>query len=907
MTINFGLQLDDAAFPLPTRTTGGVVNLGPQGLLHTLEDLLGLGGYPSKNEHLRIEQYRQALQACLDQEEEAFFKRSFEADQLGCATALLNMRDELRLAGWSFEPTDDLPKRLKSIAGIEQQLKNMEQQLLPGFADRFCAVLQFLPDRDQQIEQLFLNEPEALLPDHFQRLFKILRKKGVSVSPLPETTITGDSDLSQLKKIIARQSDSTGPVALKGDGSLIVLQAERETEAAAFIAKLIKHNPEYRPLCVIPEKNRALDNTLIQEGLPSMGILSSSNARPSLQILKLVTTFLWRPINPFKILEFVSLAVKPLDDELATLIAGLMARQPGINGESWFIAIRRFFEDLELRANFDRSIDVIKIREQYDFWFDRPRFDANGGVPKQEAIAVFSYLDNWAFEEFEQKDRKNPSFMVLSEQAKRVRDLLETLPDSQNLLSQLELERIVRTIYEPPPVLFREKEVGHLPAIYHSSALIGATDKVLWWNFVRNEPTHFFSKWYKKELNYLNQAGLSIQSPQAQNKLQLWQAPRAIQHCTQQLLLVIPKKVNGTEVYPHALHDEMVAAFGSLDAISFQINNWKNDAFISRYFQLPSRQHLSIQKLGKVNPFLKIRQPEKLEQREHETLTSLESLFYYPYQYVFRHKIKLRKSSILSIVGNNTLMGNLAHRFFEMILKEKVERWDKEGVYNWIEEKAPRLLRREGAVLLMYGREPERIAFINRVKYAAWSLISLIQNNGWTVSATEKPLEGQFASIPVKAKADVVLERGSEKAVIDLKWRGASRREQIIRNEEDLQLVMYSRLVCGGADEWAHTAYFIIESGKMIARNQAAFKEIAPLVPDASADQISQRIWDRMATTFNWRSDQLKEGLIEVRTNSTLHDIEDRYAENENLMDILEMKSGDAPFDDYQTLINLID
>ena len=904
MIINFGLQLDDAAFPSPAQTSGGFVSLGPQGLLHTLEDFLGLGGYPTKNEHLRIEQYRQGLQQYLNQEEEAFFKRSFEADQLGCATALLNMRDELRLAGWSFDFTEDLPERLKSIASIEQQLEGAEQQLLPGFADRFCAVLQSLPERKQEIEQISLNEPEDFFPDHFQRLFKVLREKGVNISPLPETTIEGDSDLSQLKKIIARQSEKA---ELKGDGTLLVLQAERETEAAAFLAKLIKHNPDYRPLCVIPEKNRALDNALIQEGLPSMGILSSSNARPSLQILKLVTTFLWRPINPFKILEFVSLSVKPLDDELATLIAGLMARQPGINGESWFIAVRRFFEDLELRASFDRSIDIVKIREQYDFWFDRQRFDANGGVPKQEAIAVFNYLDNWAFEEFEQKDRQNPSFMVLSEQAKRVRDLLETLPDSQKLLSQLELERIVRTIYEPPPVLFREKEIGHLPAVYHSSALVGATKKVLWWNFVRNEQTHFFSKWYKKELAYLSQAGVSIQSPQEQNRLQLWQSPRAIQHCTSQILLVMPKKVNGTEAYPHALHDEMVAAFGSLDAISFNINSWKNEAFFSRYLQLPPRQSLSIQKLGKVNPFLKIRQPEKLEQREHETLTSLESLFYYPYQYVFRHKIKLRKSSILSIVGNNTLMGNLSHRFFEMILKEKVDRWDKESVYNWIEEKAPRLLRREGAVLLMYGREPERIAFINRVKYAAWSLISLIQNNGWTVSATEKPLDGQFTGIPVKAKADVVLERGDEKAVIDLKWRGASRREQIIKNEEDLQLVMYSRLVCGGAEEWAHTAYFIIESGKMIARNQKAFKEIAPLVPDADANQVSQRIWDRMATTFNWRSEQLKEGLIEVRTNSTLHDIEDRYADNENLMDILEMKNNDAPFDDYQTLINLID
>ena len=86
------------------------------------------------------------------------------------------------------------------------------------------------------------------------------------------------------------------------------------------------------------------------------------------------------------------------------------------------------------------------------------------------------------------------------------------------------------------------------------------------------------------------------------------------------------------------------------------------------------------------------------------------------------------------------------------------------------------------------------MSFIKKVKYAAWCLVNLIQKNGWRVVATEKDLEGKFLGIPVNGRADLVLEKDGEWAVIDLKWRGARRREETIKNEEDLQLVLYSQI-----------------------------------------------------------------------------------------------------------------
>ena len=215
---------------------------------------------------------------------------------------------------------------------------------------------------------------------------------------------------------------------------------------------------------------------------------------------------------------------------------------------------------------------------------------------------------------------------------------------------------------------------------------------------------------------------------------------------------------------------------------------------------------------------------------------------------------------------------------------------------------APELLKKEGAVLLMYGREPEKISFLNKVKYAAWSLIEMIQQNGWRVKGTEMGLGGKFANIPIRGKADLVLERNDEIAIIDLKWRGANWRSKLIKSEDDLQLIMYSRLLSEKTN-WAHTAYFILENGKMISRNNQAFKQAISVSPDQDFREVNQRIWDKMVRTYNWRLKQLTNGMVEVRTSHTAGELAEVYGAE--LMELLEMHEEDARFDDYRTLINV--
>lgn len=911
MIIYFGLELDEMTYPLSQLSESGVHVFGTQDLLLMLESHLGLIGHPTNNQHLRIEQYRQALAKYLETYEDAFFRPSYEADQLATAAELLSRRDELLLEGWDFSIEGDVPERLQVLALIEMIVQDATEeetskyQLAAGFADRFRAVLQYLETREQPITQLWVNEPFDLLPSHLLQLFELLKAKNVQIQQISQPKEISNRKLSDLRKWQQALQSKIPKQDLDLDGSLLIVKGKRETEIGSYLAQLFRHNPDFQPLCIVPEKNRALDNALIQESLPSLGILSASSARPSLQILKLVTTFLWRPINPYKILEFVTLSVKPLDRDLGRIIARLIADTPGMNSNVWFAKIQSYFEDLEERAKEDSRIDVAKARFQYKFWFERTRFDANRSVPKEEVIEIFDYLAQWADEEYEESGSVNSALLVLREQAKRIQDLLETLPESQSDLTALELERIVRTIYEPAPVALNERALGHLPYVYHPSAVTGMSERTLWWNFVHHDPGHFFSKWYRDELDFLEQKGVSIYSPVQRNQCALWQRKRPILQTTGQLILVIPEMVNGTGVQAHSLHGDLQAAFSNHEAIEFDVSTDKGKALFESYFTTPNKVELSHRQLGQPKAFIQVDTPN-LAKRDYETFTSLESLFYYPYQWVFRYKIRLVQSSILSIVPDVTLMGNLSHRFFELLFKEDISKWTKAQVEEWIDQQAPRLFAREGAVLLMYGREPERLAFLNRIKYAAWSLVYLIQSNGWTVKDTELDIEGTFVQTPIRAKADLVLQRQNQLAVIDLKWGGANRRQQIIKNGEDLQLVMYAHLVTPD-DSRAETAYFIIKDGKMIARNNDAFKQAFAVLPDSDTSEISQSIWTMMEKTYNWRCRQLEKGQVEVRTTSTLLDLEDTYAEDADLFEILEMKSESAFFDDYRTLINLVE
>jgi len=899
MHIVFGLALDQPRAPLSPSPLANTWYLGPRQLLRRLEAHCGLAAPTTNIEHLRIEQYRQVLLAYLaDADNPVFFQASFEADQFATAADLLSRRDELLLAGWTFDGSVDLPKRLSVMAGLEHVLQSTPGiHLSPGYADRYCRLLQVLPKRHHTVKTVTIIDPVEVLPAYWRRLFALLQKQGAEVIVPAQPGITGESDLQQFQRALNGTLDQR-PLSAKCDGSLSIIRAKRDTDLAAFMAGIFQRNPDFRPTLLIPDQSRILDNALVQEGLPSPGIPSHSMARPSLQILKLAPVFLWAPLDPYQVMEFVSLSLKPLDSDLARRIAQLIAQQPGIHSPEWQSMLGQFLSELQERPAAERE----DIMAQYRFWFERERFDQAGEAPVLEAVRIYRRIRNWALEQLEQQ-AENSALTVLAELARQLVEFLESLPE--DTLTRLELERIVRTVYESAPVQFIPRQEKSMPVIYDPHALTDSVPDVCWWNFVEYEPDYFFSRWYQGELSWLTAHSIMPETPQQANQRLVILRKQAILYTRDRLILVVPEIAEGKDVTPHPLMGDLEALFTNIEEFTFSVEDPHALSRLSRFLNPPGREELPPKPLPRPKPFLSFQEHPDPADREHETLTSLEDLFYYPHKWFLKHRAKLRKSPILSIVKEQTLLGNLAHRIFEYLLQQDhVLQWDRPQVEQWINREAPNLFQREGAVLLLYGKEPTKVQFLRQVTFSAWNLIELLQRNGWAVEQTEKPLEGHFAGNPVRGRADLVLTRRDEYAVLDLKWRGASWRRTTIRNEEDLQLVLYARLLSPD-QKWAHTAYYILSSGELIARTNEAFPQLEPVVPDADYVAVNQTILSRMQSTYRWRREQMQAGNIEVRCGETIAQLEEAYAE-EDLLDLLEMRMEDARFDDYRTLIGLI-
>jgi PD-(D/E)XK nuclease superfamily len=920
MTLHIGIGFEAAVFTGISPMGAGVACLGPQQLLQWLEGRLGLGGYPPKTDHLRIELYRQSLlQHQSTAPEGAFYRNSFEADRFATAAVLLDWRDDLLLAGWDFQAGPDAPARLRTFAAVEvlyrQKLADpVLGALATGFADRFQAVMQSLAIVPLDDLSFVFYEPEQLLPIWLKRLITILQQKNIpilqdsgrgtgdgvstpqySTSNIQHSTFPphasrpNSSALNWLKAHLRREV--TGKKENGDDGSLLVLRVRRDSDAATYVAQIIARNTALKPVLLVQDRSRLLELALVQERQPALGLRSASPARPSLQALKLAQAFLWEPTDVFKIMEFVTLPVKPLDDGLSVEIARVLANKPGLFSDLWFAAVYSYLEDAAISDG---------AREQYEFWFNRRRYRGDSTAPKRDAIAIYGYLRQWAHDYFEQTGRKNSALLVLAEQARRVEELLEALPEAR--LSLLELERIVRTIYESAPVQLTNPEQNSLPWVQHPGALAAPPDTLLWWNCTHQIPPPTPDRWQGPERAWLENQGCVPANPATNSALQLWQQQQPVLQTKERLILVIPGYVDGVAVSPTLLLGDIEAAFTDCQAFTFDLDQAADCERLHKWLSIPPRTAVPPFSVGRPRPQLVLPKHTMLPS-DYETPTGLELLFYYPHRWFFKNQLRLFPASLLSISEGNQLLGNLSHRFFEELLREDFALWHKKDVFRWVDDKANSLLEREGATLLLYGREPERQMFLNQVKNAGWSLISILRSNGWSVLYTEWPLEGDFGGIPIRGKADLVLQRGDERAVVDLKWSGAQQRKNMLLNGEDLQLALYAKLL-PPEGEWAHTAYFIIRDGKMIARNHAAFKEALLAGKGEDHAPAYSELIHRMEKTFYWRREQLEKGILEVRTARTAPELEAMYGAI--LLELLEMKTEDSRWDDYRILIEFM-
>ena len=971
INIIFGLELSDKFYPNVSAQT---LAMGEQQFISFLETQTAI---PLENtqEFLRVEQFRQLLALYLEQKKSAFFANSFAADSLATANAILSMRDELKLSFWDFANFTETPKRLKQFSEIENLLlKTPTLKLNLGFADRFLLIEKTLDLKTISLQSVTIIEPFELLPNHWQRLFLKLQLKGVQIKKYERQTNSNLeksklNDLQTLQAFVEQRIDKKQAANLVADGSVIIIKARHESEGCTWLAKLVNLNTKWKPLLLIPEQRKGLDIAMIYQGQPSMGLTTKSKARPTLQLLKLVSDFMFKPLNPYKLLEFLNLANKPLHEGISRKLADVVSKRPGIYSDVWVAVVATWFEKFDTKINNSVTnnkqlqLERDKAQEQYKFWFDRPRVDINNGkVATRTVIIIFDYIKDWAEEELSlrkaelkkteeklssrkvkltkanqlklEREKRNlkqtvAHFQQLVEQTTQLAQILETVNEQQPRLSSLELERLVKYVAEPTATTYREAEKGCFDYVQQPSA-VGEAEEVLWWDFVKVEQPPLFSRWYLQEFNYLQQNNWQIDNADLAQQRRLWQQKQPILAAQQRLILFIPDNIEGKEQEKHRLYADVESIWGDCKSITYNIENYfesekynfkgkenfetaensnersgeRNDTVVNKntnseilnQWQLPNYELLTAIVWEEIEDSIEIEDGNKIELRPIESFSSLNELINKPHEWLLKYALELRKSPILSVVSKEALVGNLAHNIISDFLTEwknkqtinenfntenqqqeqqqelqtssenkKLSPQTRQSVKEWLQEKEDKYIEKEGAILSMYGKEPERADFFNKLENSLWTLVRNIQVNGWAIRGAEQPLQGNFEGQQIAGRADLILERGEkDMALLDLKWKNSKYWIDALKNKDDWQLAIYAGMLAQevGGNKEISTGYFSLLDAKAVSRDKRIFKEAQTAENSGDNGNVLEELVEKIIYTSQHRIKQMQSGKI---------------------------------------------
>lgn len=900
ITLFFGLPFDGIVYPdLPPQADCSVV--GPRKLLVLLENWLGVQRAPTGNALLRLEYYRLSVEAVLDAEPTVFFGNSYQSNPIQTAKDLLDRRDELILNNWKPERCNESsPDRLQAFAKIEAKFQ--EYLPLAENADRWQTIFDNF-NQELPVTEIRLGTPLHLLPPHLQQLFDRWKTNQPHliltpyVCPLvPES----DRDLDRLKAHFAKAEP--GKLTLNGDGSLLIVKAGQLSHAGAFVSKLIAQNDGFRPLTLIPEKNNDLELALQLEGQPALGLVTSSLARPALQLLKLIQYFLWTPIAIEPTLQFLGMHPIPMDAALANRVAQHLSKTPGLSGSPWRKMIQKFNDFQAQHPEWFSEERQAQINADYQFWFVRDRYSSREGAPKTAVVSLVERLFQWS----KARASNSEEQLLLTSQCRQLLELLEALP--QDRFSPLEVDRLIGLVNEPSTLEFQLRECKALPFIYDASSFTASCKQLLWWSFTRSETPHFFSRWYPQEREWLEANNCRLETPELLNNRLIWERLQPFFNTEDQLILAVAEQHLGKALLPQLLMADLEAKINNLERITLDVDAPETWSSWKSTFTLPDQETVTKVAQQEVPPILNIDALNALEHTPRLSTTGLETFLDYPHTWVFKNKLQLRPAPILSISELNTLMGTLAHLVAERLLLQDFSDWTKEMVYEFISTVLPPLLEEQGMSLLSYGVDAQRVAFAQQLQRSLWALVSILQNNGWSVLAVEKRMKAPFGKLELLGIADLLLARGNERAVIDLKWSAASYYTSKMNNQQELQLVLYSYLTRQElASDVPYYGYFLLKNGKLLCRETSAFAEAEPLKCDKDRLEYYQDLLNKINKTFDWRWEQLTSGKIEVRTEASAKALEELYADEElSILELLEPKNEDFRFDDYKNLIQSI-
>ena len=216
----------------------------------------------------------------------------------------------------------------------------------------------------------------------------------------PAALAPPSTDLGRLQRALL---DPKSPRAkLQGDGTFLLLEADTPLEAAELTASFARTRPLGDATFVVAAEGVTLDTALARQGLPTLGLASSSHLRPHLQVLPLRLALAFKPQDPFRAAELLLLPGGPLPGHARRKLLGALDQMPGIRSPMWLSAIEEAAVDETSRSvergDSQAAADTAgaSLRARIETWFGGELFDPVDGISAAKAALLCSAVATWA-------------------------------------------------------------------------------------------------------------------------------------------------------------------------------------------------------------------------------------------------------------------------------------------------------------------------------------------------------------------------------------------------------------------------------------------------------------------------------------------------------------------------------
>lgn len=861
MHIVFGWKLDGPCYPQTANAAAAAIGkpvVGPNGFLGLLESAFGLVG-PNTSVAVRIARYQGRLRSLDDGSR--FYSRSFARDAWATSKQILAWRDELYASGWRGQRIESAGPRLDTMASLEAA---EGQPLGSSPGERLHAVLEVLATgRKLSIETIAVVPSEERLPLMWRRLLARLRATGITIRNLEPPTNTGDSDL------VAVQRALCGVKAEKfvGDGSLIILDADDEWQAADAVAAWLSSGDNRETVIVRGTGCPALDAACRRLGLPRPGWTETSPQRSALQVLPLALEILWEPLETARVLEFLSLPRSPLPRFVSRRFARALMDEPGIGGERWIEAWQDCIEDLtgwrRAEGLDDAAIkkEIGKAQDEWKFWLEPQRFRRSDGIPVQLVQDVCRRIAQWSGA-VAQRDN-DYLFLTAAAHSSALSESIAALGASR--IPAIQLGRIIDAVTaEGATAPAASEEAAPWSVVDAPGQVWGTADTVIWWGFSGDVSSPPRQPWSSAEIAALATVDAHVEPIEDAVIREAASWRQALIGARSRAILVMPRRLRGETATPHPLWHEIFAQLESLQAVA-KARIPAQTISLGETARMGDRV-IKRQGIGPLTlPTARRRwvvPASTIARRPIESITSIKTMIECPLAWALNYGARVRPGALDVLPDDANLIGILAHAVVEKLFDRRK---------NWLPDEAAAeaanmfdsLAGQTAAPLLRPGYAVEYERAKARVSDSIRLLIQMISDAGLTVRGVEEEVVVAFApGQDFAGYLDLVLEDAKGRSVVlDLKWstRDKYRREEV-QEGRALQLAAYTWLEEQAGRTSLGAGYFMLRQQSLLFTGPYPFST-AHHVPGSDLQQT----WAVLRAAYDRRMEQLERGDVLVR------------------------------------------